>query len=86
MSPWTRGVTAQLAGKPINVSYDGAAISYEGWVIPKGSKNYDNAMKFIAFATQPKPAGGAREVHLVRTEQQQGAPADRCECREAAAI
>jgi putative spermidine/putrescine transport system substrate-binding protein len=55
MSPWTRGVTAQLAGKPINVSYDGAAISYEGWVIPKGSKNYDNAMKFIAFATQPKP-------------------------------
>ena len=55
MSPWTRGVTAQLAGKPINVSYDGAAISYEGWVIPKGSKNFDNAMKFIAFATQPKP-------------------------------
>ena len=55
MSPWTRGVTAQLAGKPINVSYDGAAVSYEGWVIPKGSKNYDNAMKFIAFATQPKP-------------------------------
>ena len=55
MSPWTRGVTAQLDGKPIAVSYDGAAVSYEGWVIPKGSKNYDNAMKFIAFATQPKP-------------------------------
>jgi putative spermidine/putrescine transport system substrate-binding protein len=55
MSPWTRGVTAQLAGKPINVSYDGAAISYEGWVIPKGSKNYDNAMKFIAFATCVRP-------------------------------
>jgi putative spermidine/putrescine transport system substrate-binding protein len=55
MSPWTRGVTAQLDGKPITVSYDGAALSYEGWVVPKGSKNFDQAMKFIAFATQPKP-------------------------------
>src|SRR5262245_8648862 len=54
MSPWTRGVTAQLAGKPINVSYDGAAISYEGWVIPKESQNYANAMMYIAFASQTK--------------------------------
>ena len=61
MSPWTRGVTAQLAGKPIHVSYDGAAITYEGWVIPKGTKNYDNAMKFIAFAIQAN-----RQAELVK--------------------
>lgn len=53
MTPWTRGVTSQLAGKPIRVSYDGAAISYEGWVIPKGSKYYDQAMRFIEFAIRP---------------------------------
>lgn len=53
MSPWTRGVSLQLGGKPIRVSYEGAAISYEGWVIPKGSKNYDAAMRFIEFATRP---------------------------------
>jgi len=53
MTPWTRGVTSQLAGKPIRVSYDGAAISYEGWVIPKGSKNYDQAIRFIEFAIRP---------------------------------
>jgi putative spermidine/putrescine transport system substrate-binding protein len=54
MSPWTRGVASQLDGKPLRVSYDGAAISYEGWVIPKGSKNYDNAIKFIEFAIRPE--------------------------------
>ena len=54
MTPWTRGVSLQLAGRPIRVSYEGAAISYEGWVIPKGSKNYDAAMRFIDFATRPE--------------------------------
>ncbi len=53
VTPWTRGVSVQLAGRPIAVSYEGAAISYEGWVIPKGSKNYDAAMQFIGFATRP---------------------------------
>lgn len=53
MTPWTRGVSAQLAGRPIRVSYEGAAISYEGWVIPKGSKNFDAAMRFIEFAIRP---------------------------------
>lgn len=54
MTPWTRGVSLQLAGRPIRVSYEGAAISYEGWVIPKGSQNYDAAMRFIDFATRPE--------------------------------
>lgn len=54
VSPWTRAPSLILEGKPFGISFDGAAITYEGWVIPKGSKNYDAAMKFIAFALQPQ--------------------------------
>ncbi|MBS0222508.1 MAG: polyamine ABC transporter substrate-binding protein [Proteobacteria bacterium] len=54
VSPWTRAPALILEGKPFGISFDGAAITYEGWVIPKGSKNYDAAMKFIAFALQPQ--------------------------------
>lgn len=54
MTPWTRGPGLILEGRPIGVSFDGAAISYEGWVIPKGSKKFDAAMKFISFALQPQ--------------------------------
>ncbi len=54
MTPWTRGVSVELAGRPIKVSYNGAAISYEGWVVPKGSKNFDAAMRFIEFAITPE--------------------------------
>lgn len=53
-SQWTRGVTAQLEGKPLKVSYDGAAISYSGWVVPRGSKNYDLAMAFIGSTLSPE--------------------------------
>lgn len=61
LSPWTRAISLILAGKPLGISYDGAAISYEGWVIPAGSKNYDAAMKFIAFAIQPQ-----RQADLIK--------------------
>jgi putative spermidine/putrescine transport system substrate-binding protein len=53
LSPWTRAISLVLGGKPLGISYDGAAISYEGWVIPAGSKNYDAAMRFIGFALRP---------------------------------
>ena len=54
MSPWTRAPGLIIEGQPFGISFNGAAITYEGWVIPKGSKNYDSAMKFIAFALQPQ--------------------------------
>lgn len=61
MSPWTRGIQMVLDGQPIGISYDGAAISYEGWVIPKGSKNFDAATKFINFALDP-----VRQANLIK--------------------
>ncbi|MGZ9583136.1 ABC transporter substrate-binding protein [Paenibacillus marinisediminis] len=38
-------------GTPVDYTYESAFRNYEGWVIPKGTKNKDLAMKFIAFAT-----------------------------------
>ncbi|MFC3677599.1 ABC transporter substrate-binding protein [Ferrovibrio xuzhouensis] len=54
VTPSVRAITAMLAGEPIGVSYDGAALTYEAWVVPKGTKNAANAMKFINFALQGK--------------------------------
>jgi putative spermidine/putrescine transport system substrate-binding protein len=55
MTPWTRSITPVFEGQPIGVSYEGAALTYEGWVVPTGAPNAQNAMKFINWALQPKP-------------------------------
>ncbi|WP_340009170.1 ABC transporter substrate-binding protein [Paenibacillus sp. FSL K6-0276] len=45
-------LTAQKKkGTPVEFTYENAFRSYLGWVIPKGTKNKDLAMKFIAFST-----------------------------------
>jgi putative spermidine/putrescine transport system substrate-binding protein len=54
MTPWTRTITQVLAGDPLGWSYEGAAITYEGWTVPKGAPHAENAMKFINFALQPQ--------------------------------
>ena len=54
-TPWTRSITFMLDGEPIGISYEGAALTFEAWVVPKGAPNADNAMKFINWALQPKP-------------------------------
>jgi len=55
MTPWTRAISFMMEGEPLGISYDGAALTYEAWVVPKGSPNSENAMKFINWALQPKP-------------------------------
>lgn len=55
MTPWTRSISFIVEGEPLGISYDGAALTYEAWVVPKGSPNSENAMKFINWALQPKP-------------------------------
>jgi putative spermidine/putrescine transport system substrate-binding protein len=43
---------AQVAeGKPFQIVWDGQVYEYDLFVIPKGAPNLDNAMKFVAFAT-----------------------------------
>ena len=50
VTPWVRSISYMLSGEPIGISYEGAALTFEGWVVPKGTKNAANAMKFINFA------------------------------------
>ena len=54
-TPWTRSITFMLDGEPIGISYEGAALTFEAWVVPKGAPNAENAMKFINWALQPTP-------------------------------
>ena len=54
VTPSVRAITAMLEGEPLGVNYEGAALTFEAWVVPKGTKNSANAMKFINFALQPR--------------------------------
>jgi putative spermidine/putrescine transport system substrate-binding protein len=55
MTPWTRAISLILDGEPLAVSYDGAALTFEAWVVPTGAPHAENAMKFINWALKPKP-------------------------------
>ena len=55
MTPWTRSITPVFEGEPLGISYEGAALTYEAWVVPAGAPNSQNAMRFINWALQPKP-------------------------------
>src|SRR5499433_4394174 len=41
MTPWTRAITFIQEGKPLGISYDGAALTYEAWVVTKGAPHAD---------------------------------------------
>lgn len=41
-------------GLPVGISWDGAQFLNDDYVIPKGAENYENAMKYIAFALLPE--------------------------------
>jgi len=47
-----RVTSAQADGASIDFSWDQAVLGWDHWVVPKGAKNLDNALKFIAFATR----------------------------------
>ena len=57
MTPWTRSISFIQEGEPLGISYDGAALTYEAWVVTKNAPNAENAMKFINWALQAKPQG-----------------------------
>jgi putative spermidine/putrescine transport system substrate-binding protein len=46
---------AKQQGAALDLSWNQSLLQYDYWVVMKGSKNYDNAMKFLAYFAQPKP-------------------------------
>lgn len=52
-----RAYNAAKNGANIEVNWDKYLIAYNSFFVPKGAKNKDLAMEFIAFATSPKPQG-----------------------------
>jgi len=52
---WNGRIGSLIAQKlPVGISWDGAQFLNDDYIIPKGTPNYDNAMKFIAFALLPE--------------------------------
>lgn len=47
-----RIATAQAEGSPVDMTYSQGIEIAAGWVVPKGAPNYENAMKFIEFASE----------------------------------
>lgn len=39
-------------GVPVDLTWNQGIMQWDGWGVPKGTKNRDNAMKFIAFASR----------------------------------
>ena len=52
---------AQAEGKPFEIIWDGQIYEMEGWVIPKGAPNLEDALKFVAWTTSPAPQARAAE-------------------------
>ncbi len=49
-----RVVTAKRQGSPEDVEYNEALVCGDSWVVPKGAKHKDLAMKFIAYMSTPE--------------------------------
>lgn len=47
--------------KPFNIVWDGQIYEMEGWVIPKGAPNVDDALQFITYTTSAAPQARAAE-------------------------
>jgi putative spermidine/putrescine transport system substrate-binding protein len=48
-------------GKDFRIIWDGQVYDVEGWVVPKGAPNLQNAMDFISFSTGTEPLAKAAE-------------------------
>jgi putative spermidine/putrescine transport system substrate-binding protein len=61
---WSGRIFAiQKQGAKAGLEWNQGKLQWDSWVIPRGSKNKDGAMKFIAWSTQPKPqAAIANEI------------------------
>jgi len=49
-----RIIAIQRQGAKTGIEWNQGKLQWDSWVVPKGTRNKDGAMKFIAWATQPK--------------------------------
>lgn len=72
-------------GAPIDIEWNQALLFVDFWAIPKKAKNYRNALKFIAFASRPRPQAelcmcmnfgpvNKKSLELIPREQQMDLP------------
>ncbi|MDO5632206.1 MAG: ABC transporter substrate-binding protein [Paracoccus sp. (in: a-proteobacteria)] len=47
--------------KPFKIVWDGQIYEMEGWIVPKGAPNLEEALKFITWTTAPAPQARAAE-------------------------
>ncbi|WP_322883524.1 ABC transporter substrate-binding protein (plasmid) [Sinorhizobium medicae] len=47
--------TAKSEGAPVGLTWEQSILQYDYWVIMKGTPNAENANKFLAYISQPKP-------------------------------
>lgn len=50
-----RVATAKQDGAPIDFTWNQSLLQYDYWVVMKGSPNAENANKFLAYISRPKP-------------------------------
>ena len=82
---WDGEVVSAIAkGAPIGVERNQALLSGDWWAVPKGAPHRENAMKFIAFATQAQQQAESDEVRGVRSDEPQGLRSHRSERCEVA--
>jgi putative spermidine/putrescine transport system substrate-binding protein len=48
-------------GSPFEIIWDGQVYELEGWVIPRGAPNLENALEFVAFSTTTEASSAAAE-------------------------
>jgi len=65
---------------PVDLEWNHGTISSDFWIIPRGTKNFEGAMKFVAFCMRPdRKAHLTRRIHYGPTNQDafQFIPAER---------
>ena len=60
-----RTVRRKNEGAPVDFSWNQGLIQFDYWIIPKNAPNYENAMKFIEFATRPEIQAAMVELQLL---------------------
>jgi putative spermidine/putrescine transport system substrate-binding protein len=48
----------------VEIEWNQSMVQFDFWIIPKGAKNYDNAVRFIEFASRPEQQAKFAQMQL----------------------